>query len=186
MEGYLSAKAEEKILTAIAEGAYSFSAGTVQCLDDEKVDRPTVASRAPCVRSRARLQRVGSQPYHGSTGRRSFFFLVGYLVNAHLLSVGKSVARACFNCLPSNGVVIVVKRGGAGTRSARFVVVNIFGRKSACTQANVVCVLCVCNREAVDHNRDDTLYCSSWIDPLLVGCSCSCSSTRRNCLCCNA
>lgn len=34
--GFLSAQTEDKILTAIAEGTYTFAAGAVQCLDDEK------------------------------------------------------------------------------------------------------------------------------------------------------
>eukprot|EP00903_Cladosiphon_okamuranus_P009107 g8702.t2 len=39
VEKYISAQAEEKILTAIAEGAYTFAAGAVQCLDDVKIVR---------------------------------------------------------------------------------------------------------------------------------------------------
>lgn len=39
-EKYISAQAEEKILTAIAEGSYTFVAGAVQCLDDAKVHLP--------------------------------------------------------------------------------------------------------------------------------------------------
>lgn len=49
VEKFISTQVEEKILTAVAEGVYSFAAGAVQCLDDTKVGLP-FASSAPCVR----------------------------------------------------------------------------------------------------------------------------------------
>lgn len=58
VEKFISAQVEEKILTAVAEGVYSFSAGAVECLNDAKVGL-LFASNAPWVRSPVQAMELG-------------------------------------------------------------------------------------------------------------------------------
>lgn len=49
VEGFITAQTGEKILAAIAEGIYTFAAGAVQCLDDERVWRCMCETSCCCM-----------------------------------------------------------------------------------------------------------------------------------------